>query len=104
MVGPGRTEKMDQKLEGYRGLALEIIQKYRAKVGQKISIVTEDGFETTGLLIPRYEHADANHFVLKLKSGYNIGISAHSIKSLIVHTEDPGAKSKEIDSPSQTSR
>jgi len=35
-----------------------------------------------GILIPRYEYADAYHLVLKLKSGYNIGIDLGKIKSI----------------------
>ncbi len=35
-------------------------------------------------MIPRYEHADENHIVLKLKSGYNLGVDASSISSISV--------------------
>ena len=36
----------------------------------------------TGILIPRYEYAEVNHLVLKLKNGYNIGINLEKIKSI----------------------
>src|SRR5438093_11201595 len=47
-----------------------------------------------GILIPRYEYADANHLVLKLKTGYNIGIKTGKIKSIKKITEklDPNVK------------
>ncbi|TLX88075.1 MAG: Glu-tRNA(Gln) amidotransferase subunit GatD [Thaumarchaeota archaeon] len=47
-----------------------------------------------GILIPRHEYADANHLVLKLKSGYNIGIKIGKIKSIKKITEkvDPNIK------------
>ena len=53
-------------------------------MGQQVKIVTSDGLETIGLLVPRYSHADSDHIVLKLKSGYNIGIRADTINSLTV--------------------
>ena len=39
----------------------------------KISTIASDN-QFTGILMPRYESADENHLVIKLKSGYNIGI------------------------------
>ena len=44
--------------------------------------------EVTGLLIPRYEYADDDHIVLKLKSGYNIGLEVSEIRALSVLSED----------------
>ena len=41
-------------------------------------------FVTTGIVIPRYEHADSEYIVLKLKSGYNIGLRAGNIKKIKV--------------------
>ena len=67
---------------GYRGNSLAIIEESGAKAGSRVKVQTHDGFETEGLLVPRYEHADSEHVVIKLKSGYNIGISASSIKTL----------------------
>jgi glutamyl-tRNA(Gln) amidotransferase subunit D len=58
---------------GYRGAALEAIKKAEAEVGDRIR-VTRDGETYEGILIPRSESGDRQHIVIKLKSGYNVGI------------------------------
>ena len=64
-------------------------------VGEKVTVETTDGLITSGLLIPRYQHADSNHVVLKLKSGYNIGLEVDKIKSisLVSSKSDSGERS-----------
>ena len=64
---------MNEKDSGYKGLALEAIQKADAEIGDQICI-TKDDEVYKGILIPRSEYEDNQHVVLKLKSGYNIGI------------------------------
>src|SRR4029079_7198169 len=44
-------------------------------------IETDNGTHS-GILIPRYDYADDYHLVLKLKSGYNIGIDLEKIKNI----------------------
>jgi glutamyl-tRNA(Gln) amidotransferase subunit D len=84
------SEKLKTEIfEGYTGLALKLLKESGAKKGSKVKVKTFDGFEATGLLIPRYE-GDANDcLVLKLKSGYNIGIDAKTISSVIVMEDSP---------------
>jgi glutamyl-tRNA(Gln) amidotransferase subunit D len=66
---------MSEKAEssGYKGEALSALKKAGCQVGDVIRI-TADGKTYEGILIPRSETADAEHVVVKLKSGYNIGI------------------------------
>jgi glutamyl-tRNA(Gln) amidotransferase subunit D len=63
----------EKKNEGYRGKALEAIRKAEAEVGDKIRVTRSDEIYE-GILIPRLESADDKHIVIKLKSGYNVGI------------------------------
>jgi len=63
----------DEKLYGYRGLALEALKRIGAEVGDLIRIV-KNGQVYEGILIPRSEYGDDKHIVIKLKSGYNIGV------------------------------
>jgi len=58
---------------GYRGNALKVIKKADAEIGDVIRI-TKDSQVYEGILIPRSEYGDENYVVLKLKSGYNIGV------------------------------
>jgi glutamyl-tRNA(Gln) amidotransferase subunit D len=65
------TEKEENL--GYRGEALEAIKKAGCEVGDIIRITADDK-TYEGILIPRSEYGDDTHVVVKLKSGYNIGV------------------------------
>jgi glutamyl-tRNA(Gln) amidotransferase subunit D len=68
--------QIDENL-GYKGEALEAIKKAGCAVGDIVR-VTGDGKTYEGILIPRSEYGDNTHIVVKMKSGYNIGISLTS--------------------------
>ena len=73
-------------LAGYRGEALALLEKAGLSLGDLIRVETpEASFE--GYLMPRYELADSLHIVIKLKNGYNIGISVEKIRSIAKITE-----------------
>ncbi len=63
----------DKEFSGYKGEALEAIKKAEVEIGDMIR-VTKNGEAYEGILIPRSEYGDDRHVVIKLKSGYNIGI------------------------------
>jgi glutamyl-tRNA(Gln) amidotransferase subunit D len=62
-----------EEFSGYKGEALEVIKRAEAEIGDMIHI-TKTGYVYEGILIPRSEYGDEKHIVIKLKSGYNIGI------------------------------
>ncbi|HJY10758.1 MAG TPA: Glu-tRNA(Gln) amidotransferase subunit GatD [Nitrososphaeraceae archaeon] len=64
----------------------ELFKKSNVKFGDSVIVETNNEMHV-GILIPRYEYADFNHLVLKLKSGYNIGINLGKIKSIKKITE-----------------
>ncbi len=64
--------------KGYKGKALEVLQYFHAEVWSDVTFFTEGG-SYTGIVLPRSETADSFHVVLKLRSGYNIGILAERI-------------------------
>ncbi len=67
--------------KGYRGRLLEVMKQSGVTVWCEIVAETTRGrFE--GLVLPRSETADIDHLVLKLISGYNIGIRVDTIQSL----------------------
>lgn len=68
-------------LEGYRGACLKKLEAFGVSVGDYVSITT-DREVVNGVLMPRYEFADEKHVVLKLKTGYNTGISIRRIKEV----------------------
>jgi glutamyl-tRNA(Gln) amidotransferase subunit D len=75
-----------EKLSQYKGKSLELLTERGIKVGDIVKISTSVT-EFIGILMPRYELADENHVVLKLKSGYNIGIELIKIQSIIKVTQ-----------------
>jgi len=64
---------LSEGFPGYKGKALQVLKKAGAEIGDLIRI-TKDGKTYEGILIPRSEYGDEKHVVIKMKSGYNIGI------------------------------
>jgi len=67
------VNELSGKFPGYKGDALQALQEVGAEIEDQIR-VTKNGLTYEGILIPRSEHGDDKHLVLKLRSGYNIGI------------------------------
>jgi glutamyl-tRNA(Gln) amidotransferase subunit D len=66
---------MGEELLGYRGSALKALKEAKVEIGDLIRII-KDGVTFEGILIPRSEYGDDKHIIIKIKSGYNIGIKA----------------------------
>lgn len=65
---------------GYNGKVLEFLKQNKLKVGDTIKITTDS--EQTAIIMPRYEHSDDTHLVVKFKSGYNVGLGLDKIKKI----------------------
>ena len=68
------------ELKGYKGKIHDFLVSNQVEVGDLIKITSELTF--SGILMPRYESGDESHIVLKLKSGYNIGIEFEKIEKI----------------------
>ena len=66
---------------GYHGDSLEFLKKNQISVGNTVKI-TSDMITFVGIIMPRYEHGDDKHVVLKLNSGYNIGLEIEKINNV----------------------
>lgn len=75
---------MADDYRGYRDESLETLKSFDARVWSDVEVQTESG-AFTGIVLPRSETADAHHIVLKLRSGYNIGIAAKNVRAITVH-------------------
>jgi glutamyl-tRNA(Gln) amidotransferase subunit D len=73
-------------LAGYKEKSAQLLRKQNVAVGDTLTIKTSEN-EFTGILMPRYESADKNHIVIKLRSGYNIGIATDKVQSIAKITE-----------------
>jgi glutamyl-tRNA(Gln) amidotransferase subunit D len=65
---------------GYIGQSLEFLKSNDVAVGNSVKILADLTY--SGIIMPRYEHSDDKHIVLKLNSGYNIGLEIDKIKEL----------------------
>ncbi|MGQ0638355.1 MAG: Glu-tRNA(Gln) amidotransferase subunit GatD [Nitrososphaerota archaeon] len=65
---------------GYKGKSLAFLQKNNLRVGDVVKVMADSNY--SGILMPRYEYSDDEHIVLKLKSGYNIGLEIDKIKKI----------------------
>lgn len=72
---------MKDKYKGYRGESLSVLKNFNALIWSDVDIVTDES-TFTGIILPRSETADEHHIVLKLRSGYNTGISASKITDI----------------------
>jgi len=78
---------------GYTGKSLSFLQENKAKVGDSVKIIGELTYE--GILMPRYEHSDDEHLVLKLKNGYNIGLEISKITKIVVIDSNGATKQQD---------
>lgn len=68
----------NDKENNYRGEAAEWLRENNVKVWSQIALKTTKG-SFKGILIPRGEQGDDQHIVIKIESGYNIGIKISNI-------------------------
>lgn len=73
---------MEQALYGYVGVAKKLLEKSGAKLGDEVEVESE-GRKYRGILISRYETAKPDYIVIKLRSGYNIGVKVGERSTLI---------------------
>jgi len=67
--------------KGYKGEAVEILKKYNIRVWGDVEIKTTRG-DFSGIVLPRSENDDDKHIVIKLITGYNVGIDVGTIKDM----------------------
>ncbi len=65
---------------GYEGDSLEFLKTRQIRVGDSVKILADITY--LGIIMPRYEHSDDKHIVLKLNSGYNIGLEIEKIQNI----------------------
>jgi glutamyl-tRNA(Gln) amidotransferase subunit D len=68
--------------KGYKGRALEVLKSFHIRVWGDATVSTTRG-EFNGIVLPRSENDDDKHIVLKLVTGYNIGIDVDTITSMV---------------------
>ncbi len=72
---------MSDLFKGYKGKALLVLKKFKIRVWSETLIETTRG-EFKGVILPRSENDDDLHIVLKLITGYNIGIDVNTVTNM----------------------
>jgi len=67
--------------KGYKGAALETLKRFQVRVWGDTTIETTRG-TFQGIILPRSENDDDMHIVIKLVTGYNVGIDIDTITSM----------------------
>jgi glutamyl-tRNA(Gln) amidotransferase subunit D len=67
--------------QGYKGRALEILQKFNVRVWGQAEVLTTRG-TFTGTILPRAENDDDLHIVMKIATGYNVGVDILTITAM----------------------
>ena len=65
---------------GYEGRSLDFLKSNNVIVGDTVKVFSELMY--SGIIMPRYENSDDQHIVIKLKSGYNVGLELNKIKKI----------------------
>jgi len=71
----------NEMFKGYKGKSLEALKKFNIRVWSEADVRTTRG-NFRGIVLPRSENDDDLHLVLKLDTGYNVGINVDTIKSM----------------------
>ena len=71
----------------YKEISKEYIENYGLSIGDTIKVNKED-ISYNGILLDRPEDADDGYIVLKLSSGYNIGIAIDGTTAELIEKGD----------------
>ena len=72
----------DSPYKGYRGPAKELLKAQGVRVWSDVKIHSSNGI-FKGIILPRSENADDCHIVIKLSSGYNIGVRVNTVLQMV---------------------
>ncbi len=73
---------MKDDYKGYKGLARKKLQEWGVRVWSEVRVVNENGTLFEGVILPRSETFDDLHFVIKMITGYNVGIAVERVKKI----------------------
>ncbi|MBM4394339.1 MAG: Glu-tRNA(Gln) amidotransferase subunit GatD [Deltaproteobacteria bacterium] len=71
------------RFKGYRGDGRAALERFGTGVWDVVDVESSHG-RFHGLILPRSETADEHHLVLKLDTGYNVGVAARSVTAVEV--------------------
>ncbi len=69
---------MSDIFKGYKGKALDLLKQYNIRVWSDTAVKTTRG-DFNGIILPRSENDDDRHIVMKVPTGYNVGIAVDTV-------------------------
>jgi glutamyl-tRNA(Gln) amidotransferase subunit D len=73
---------MSEGLKGYKGKAKSTLENFGIQIWSDATVKTTRG-EFRGIILPRSENDDDQHIVMKLITGYNIGVEADTVTDMV---------------------
>ncbi len=73
---------MADLFKGYKGAARGVLTDFNVRVWGEVTVESTRG-TFKGILLPRSENDDDQHLVLKLATGYNVGIAVSTITNIV---------------------
>ena len=65
---------------GYKKNSIEFLKRNQISIGDTVDVFVDVRY--SGIIMPRYEHSDDEHIVLKLRNGYNVGLEITKIQRI----------------------
>ena len=75
---PSASDRQDM-YQGYRGAARAALERFGIGVWSEVEIENDAGSVFIGVILPRSETCDDLHIVIKMFTGYNVGVAAARI-------------------------
>ena len=69
-------------LKGYKGRARARLERFGVRVWSDVRATNDAGSVFEGVILPRSETLDDEHVVLKLKTGYNVGVHVDRLRAV----------------------
>ncbi len=69
-------------LKGYKGHARARLEAWGVRVWSDVRAVNDQGSVFEGVILPRSETLDDQHLVIKLKTGYNVGLHVDRVRTV----------------------
>ncbi len=70
-------------LKGYKGRARARLEAFGVRVWSDVRAINDAGSTFEGVILPRSETLDDQHVVIKLKTGYNVGLHVERLRTMV---------------------
>ena len=77
------SDREHDELKGYRGQARGKLAEWGVRVWSDVRCTNTAGSLFEGVVLPRSETSDDLHIVLKLKTGYNVGVHVDRVAEIV---------------------